>query len=112
MVAPEWWVPLPAKWPRKPAVTQLRAEFGASGPLAFVVLLAEAGDQFYATTKANRVPGRVKLGWIDLGYLAGCEAVAARVILERLVELEQVLVDEMTDLGFTARFVDWEPRPR
>ena len=75
MSAPTWWVPVPVGFPQAPKVDQLRAEFGAPGPLAFVVMLCEAANQFYGTTKAKRVPGKVRLGWIKLGMLAGCEAV-------------------------------------
>lgn len=65
-------------------------------------------DQLYGTTKAKRVPGRVRIGWVELGYLAACEAVQARCIVERMASLGQLEIEDRDDLAVTARFVDWD----
>lgn len=94
-------------WPRAPTVSQLRAEFGAVGPLVFVNLLCEAQRQFYATTKSQRRDGRVKVGWVDLAHLSGCTAAEVEEVVQRLEGLCIIHIEETHGIGCDAVFLDW-----
>ncbi|HEX3616568.1 MAG TPA: hypothetical protein VHU61_08525 [Solirubrobacteraceae bacterium] len=107
LTASTWFTALPAGWPDAPKIETLRSEFGASGPLAFICMLAASVDQFYGTTKAERRPGTFVLGWHRLAHWAVCDLTTARRIVARCAELEEIHLEPTSDVSFTATFHDW-----
>lgn len=107
MAAPTWWTALPEGWPDAPKVDALRAEFGASGPLGFVCLLAESARQYYGTTKAERKPGRIVVGWRRLANWAACDVETARRIVDTMAELGEIDIERTDDFSFALSFRDW-----
>jgi len=101
-IAPSWWTPLPALLNRHPKIVHLLEAHGASGPWAFVVLLAEAAAYLHD-------PGVVKLTWS--GYAQDAEIDGGREgVLARLEEMAVMgLVELLEDhpYGFVAKLPNW-----
>jgi hypothetical protein len=103
---PQWYVPLPAGVARAPKVTRLRAEFGTLGITTFVVLLAEGETQKQLRKGTDR--GLVRMTYIELGYLVADSPENVRPVLERMVELGELIDAEFGEFEFSVRWKDWD----
>lgn len=97
MVAVDVWFALATRFRRDPAIVELRAEFGAKGPLMVVVLLCEA--------KEVDDGGRVEMGYRQLADEAALDGPEeAKAILQRAVDYELLIDLELRALDFAAAF--------
>lgn len=103
MVAVDVWFALATRFRRDPAIVELRAEFGAKGPLVIVVLLCEA--------KEIDASGRVEMGYRQLADEAALDGPEeAKAILQRAVDYDVLIDLELRALDFAAAFKpeSWE----
>jgi hypothetical protein len=109
MPADTWWTTLPQTLPRSKRLGALRGRFGAAGPYTFVVILALATEQLYATNKAMREPGVLDAGWDELAYLTSSPVAEVKDIVKMMSALKPPLIElrSQDDLGATIVLPEW-----
>jgi hypothetical protein len=115
--AETWWTALPQTLPRSRRLGALKNRFGPAGPYTFVVILALATEQYYATNRATRQEGLLNVGWDELAYLVGASVAEARAIVALMAALDPPLIElrSSDDLGatiFLPKWSRWHPGPK
>lgn len=104
---PRLWAPLPAQHHRTGKIEELLELHGASGALAFLVLLSEAAAAVGVLGRDAR--GMAEMSWRDFAKYSGTPLHAARALLEALASepFTLVAIESENTFGFRVRLLRW-----